>query len=110
MLSHFRFEEVVVFPAFIIGENTYGNSLMLLGLQKEQGVLEQQFESLVQEVKNIISSGGALDEQTIYEIKKFIDLLAVHAKREMVDLYPAMNESAKSNAMFKIYIKEMNKA
>ncbi len=110
LLAHFRFEEVVVFPAFIVGETTYGNVLMVMGLQKEHGILEEQLEYLAQEIRRVAKSGESITNKLMNKIKKFIDLLSLHSKRELVDLFPVMNESAKSVAMLKIYIKEMDKA
>lgn len=108
LLGHFRFEEVVVFPAFIVGETTYGNVLMVMGLQKEHGLIEEQLEYLTQEIRRVAKSGESITNKLMNKIKKFIDLLSVHSKREIVDLYPAMNASAKTMAMLNVYIKEMD--
>lgn len=110
LLAHFRFEEVVVFPAFIVGETTYGNVLMVMGLQKEHGILEDQLDHLAQEIRRIANTDASMTNKLLEKIKNFIDLLSVHSKREMVDLFPAMNDSAKSMAMLNVYIKELDKA
>lgn len=109
LLAHNRFEEVVVFPAFIVGETTYGNVLLVTGLQKEHGILEEQLEHLAQEVHRVAKTGESMTNKLMGKIKNFIDLLSVHAKREMVDLYPAMNESSQTMELLKVYIKEMDK-
>ena len=109
LLAHNRFEEVVVFPAFIVGETTYTNVLLVTGLQKEHGILEEQLGHLAQEVRRVAKSGESMTNKLMGKIKNFIDLLAVHAKREMVDLFPAMNENSKAMALLRVYIKEMDK-
>jgi iron-sulfur cluster repair protein YtfE (RIC family) len=109
LLAHFRFEEIVVFPAFIAGEASYDNILMVTGLQKEHGILEERLEYLIQEIRRIATSGKPMTNKLMSRIKKFIDLLSVHAKRELVDLFPVMNENVKSMEMLKVYIKEIDK-
>jgi len=110
LLAHFRFEEVVVFPAFIVGETTYNNILMVTGLLKEHGIMEEQLEYLVKEIRRVALSGEPMTSKLINKIKRFIELLSVHAKIELVDLFPAMSENFKSMEMLKVYIKEMDKA
>ena len=108
LLTHFRYEEVVIFPASIMGDATYGNTLMVMTLQKEHGMLENQLQHLINELKAIKSSHGKLTQELIEEIKGFIDALKTHSKREMTDLYPMLNANAKSKALLDVYIKEMD--
>jgi len=57
LLAHFRFEEVVVFPAFIVGETSYNNILLVTGLLKEHGIIEEKLEYLAQEIRRVARSG-----------------------------------------------------
>jgi hemerythrin-like domain-containing protein len=107
LLAHFRFEEVVVFPASLVGESTYGNVLMVMSLQKEHGILETQFETLKSELQGLKTAHALLTNEMIDKIKLFFDLLKDHAKREMTDLYPMIDANAKSKALLEIYGKEM---
>jgi len=108
LLAHFRFEEVVVFPAFIGGETTYNNILMVTELLKEHGIMEEQLEYLVKEIRRVAVSGDPMTNKLMNKIKKFIDLLSVHAKIELVDLFPAMSENVKSIEVLEVYIKELS--
>ena len=47
LLRHFRFEEVVIFPASMMGDSKYGNVLMVMSLQKEHGIIENQLQVLM---------------------------------------------------------------
>lgn len=107
LLGHFRFEEVVIFPASLVGESTYGNVLMVMTLQKEHGILETQFEALKSEIRNLRQNKAPLTNETIEKIKLFFDSLKNHAKREMTDLYPMVDANAKSKALLEVYAKEM---
>ncbi|PIP41264.1 MAG: hypothetical protein COX19_04020 [Desulfobacterales bacterium CG23_combo_of_CG06-09_8_20_14_all_51_8] len=107
LLAHFRFEEVVIFPASLVGESTYGNVLMVMTLQKEHGILESQFQSLKSDLQNLKMTQTPLTNETIEKIKLFFDSLKNHAKREMTDLYPMIDANAKSKALLEIYAKEL---
>jgi len=108
LLAHFRYEEVVIFPASIMGEPTYGNTLMVMTLQKEHGLLENQLQGLADELKALKSSHEKLSSDLVEKIKTFMDDLKAHAKREMTDLYPMLNANAKSKALLAVYAKEMD--
>jgi len=107
LLAHFRYEEVVIFPASITGESNYGNTLMVMSLQKEHGLLENQLQCLIDELKIVKSSHEKLTSELIEKIKLFIDALKTHAKREMTDLYPMLNDSAKCKALLEVYAKDI---
>lgn len=110
LLRHFRFEEIVIFPASMIGESKYGNILMVMSLQKEHGMIENQLQVLMTEIKDLKTSHGKLSNELIDKIKLFFDALKAHCKREMTDLFPMIDANAKSKALLEIYIKEMDKA
>lgn len=107
LLSHFRFEEVVIFPASLVGESAYGNVLMVMSLQKEHGILETQFEALNSELQGLKTNHSLLTNEMIDKIKLFFDLLKNHARREMTDLYPMIDVNTKSKALLEIYAKEL---
>jgi hemerythrin-like domain-containing protein len=108
LLAHFRYEEVILFPASIMGESNYGNTLMVMTLQKEHGIMEHQLQNLVVELKALQSSREKLSSALIEKVKAFIDFLKTHAKREMTDFYPMLNANAKSKALLAVYAKEMD--
>jgi len=108
LLQHFRFEEVVIFPASMIGEPKYGNILMVMSLQKEHGMLENQLQLLTSELKGLKLSREKLSNELIDRIKLFFDALKTHAKREMTDLYPMIDANSKSKALLEVYLKEIN--
>lgn len=107
LLAHFRYEEVVIFPASIMGEFSYDNTLMVMTLQKEHGLLESQLQGLTGELKALKSSHEKLSSDLMEKIKTFMDDVKAHAKREMTDLYPMLNANAKCKALLEIYIKEV---
>ena len=107
LLAHFRYEEIVIFPASIVGESNYGNTLMVMSLQKEHGLLENQLQCLRNELKALQSSREKLTQELIERVRAFIDALKDHAKREMTDLYPMLNANTKSKALLDVYAKEI---
>ncbi len=108
LLSHFRFEEVVIFPASMIGESKYGNILMVMSLQKDHGRIENQLQILISEIKGLKTSHDKLSNELIDRIKLFFDTLKAHCKREMTDLFPMVDANTKSKALLEIYLKEMH--
>ena len=108
LLAHFRYEEVVIFPASVMGESSYGNTLMVMSLQKEHGMMENELQYLINELKALKASHEKLSNELIEKIKSFIDVLKNHSKREMTDLYPMLNGNTKSKALFDVYVKEMD--
>ncbi len=107
LLLHFRFEEVVIFPAAIVGESKYGNVLMVTTLQKEHGMLENQLQLLISELNDLKKNHQKLSNELIDKIKLFFDALKTHAKREITDLYPMIDANPKSKALLEVYAKEM---
>lgn len=110
LLSHFRFEEVVIFPASMIGESKYDNILMVMSLQKDHGMIENQLQVLMADIKALKTSHEKLSNELINRIKDFFELLKIHTKREMTDLYPMIDVNTKSKSLLEVYIKEMDKA
>ncbi|MCD6584433.1 MAG: hemerythrin domain-containing protein [Desulfobacteraceae bacterium] len=107
LLAHFRFEEVVLFPAALIGEPKYGHILMLMTLQKEHGILETQLQLLTAKIKHLQTSQKKLSNELIEEMRIFLDDLKIHAKREITDLFPMMDANPKVKALIEVYAKEM---
>ncbi len=110
LLQHFRFEEVVIFPASIVGEAKYGNILMVMTLQKEHGILENQLQLLKSELNALKVNRQKLTNELIEKIRLFIDDLKTHAKREMTDLYPMIDANPKSKDLLEVYAKEATNA
>ena len=108
LLQHFRFEEVVIFPASIVAEPRYENILMIMSLQKEHGLLENQLQVLNAEINALKLAREKLSNELIERIKLFFDELKIHAKREMTDVFPMIDANPKSKALIEIYAKEMN--
>jgi hemerythrin-like domain-containing protein len=108
LLRHFQFEEVVIFPASMMGDSKYGNILMVMSLQKEHGIIENQLQVLISELKDRKASHQKLSNELVDRLKDFFELLKNHTKREVTDLYPMIDENSKSKALLKVYIKEMD--
>ena len=70
LLAHFRFEEVAVFPAALVGESTYGNILMVMSLQKDHGVLEDHLQHLQAELQAIKTTHQKLTMEMIDKFKE----------------------------------------
>ena len=109
LLQHFRFEEVVIFPAAIAGDPQYGNILMVMSLQKEHGLLENQLQILSAEINALKISREKLSNELIERIRIFLEELKKHAKREMTDLFPMVNANPQSKSLLPIYAEEMNR-
>lgn len=109
LLRHFRFEEVVIFPASIAGDPQYGNILMVMSLQKEHGLLENQLQILSAEIYDLKRSREKLSNELINRIRIFLEELKKHAKREMTGLFPMVNANPRSKSLLPIYAEEMNR-
>lgn len=107
LLKHFRFEEIVIFPASIVGESKYDNILLVMTLQKEHGILENQLQLLISELNDLKITHQKLSNEMIDKIRLFFDALKTHAKREMTDLFPMIDANPKSKALLEVYNKEM---
>ena len=105
--QHFSFEEVVIFPAAIIGSPQIDNVLMIMTLQKEHGLLENELDHLMFELNDLKISRQKLSNELINKVAAFFDLLKTHAKREITDLYPMIDANPESKALLEAYAKEM---
>ena len=106
LFTHFETEEKVFFPAAIMGAAAYETTLMVMQLQKDHGALEKELRSLVETSKISGIKPEMLNEAMLALIKDFFTRLKVHVKREMIELYPMINENPRSRALLKTYIEE----
>jgi len=100
---------MVIFPAALAGEPAYENILMVMGLQKEHGVLEENLDALIFQLNDLKTSRQKLTNELINQIKAFFDTLKAHAKLEMTDLFPMVDASPESKALVEKYAAEMNR-
>ena len=107
--GHFLFEEMVIFPAALAGEPAYENILMVMGLQKEHGALEENLDALIFQLNELKTSRQKLTNELINQIKAFFDTLKAHAKLEMTDLFPMVDANPKSKALVEKYAAEVNR-
>ncbi len=107
LLKHFRFEELIFFPAAILGEKAYDTTLMVMNLQKDHGLLESRLNAVIHDIKDQKLTPENTKDEHIEQIKGFLDALKVHAKRELVELYPMLDGNPRSKALMKSYFEEI---
>ncbi len=107
LLKHFRIEELIFFPAAILGEKAYDTTLMVMNLQKDHGLLECRLNALIREIKDHKVDPTNLRDEALLQIKEFLEALKVHAKRELLELYPMLDENPRSKALMKSYFQEI---
>jgi hemerythrin-like domain-containing protein len=107
LLKHFHMEELIFFPAAILGERAYDTTLMVMNLQKDHGILENQLKSLIDDIKDRKLNPENIEDELMEKIKGFFDALKIHAKREFIELYPMINENPRSKALMKSYFEEI---
>ncbi len=102
LLRHFELEELVVFPAAVNGDPTYETTLAVLHLQKDHGRLESQFNQLLARESEMAPQ--KLNASLIKEMGTFFDKLKNHAKYELTELFPAMDQKPQCKNLIEQYL------
>ncbi len=105
MRHHFEIEEKAFFPAAVNGAPAYDTSMVVLSLQKDHGKLETLLSDLLKKKDRI--SSARIDDALINELTEFLNTLKIHAKRELIELFPLMNESIKCRTLLIQYLNDM---
>ncbi len=93
IISHFKFEEEVIFPALLSGFATRETIKLILELQKEHGSMSKEVEEFQEIVsKNAFSLKKEKSERLHSVSKKIIDNFLEHAKKEDKNLLPILKE------------------
>ncbi len=103
--NHFKMEELLFFPAALNGDPTYTTSLLVLNLQKEHGVLETRLKS-IQAMEKRLKSKNRSDD-ALQEIGAFLEDIKNHARQEVTELFPLIDENEKCVALLKEYAAEL---
>ncbi len=104
LLRHFEMEELVFFPAAVDGAASYDTTLMVLHFQKEHGILEKELEWMLEQKHRF--APGQTDAALIETVTHFFERLKVHAKRELIELFPLIDADRRCKAMVKRYLEE----
>lgn len=105
LTNHFRMEEILFFPAALNGNPTYTKSLLVLNLQKEHGVLETRLKS-IQAMEKRLKSKNRSDE-ALKIIGDFLEDIKNHARKEVTELFPLIDENEQCVALLKEYAAEL---
>jgi iron-sulfur cluster repair protein YtfE (RIC family) len=106
LFQHFEMEEKVFFPAAIMGAAAYESTLMIMQFQKDHGALEKQLQWLIETSKTSGINSAAMGAVVIESLKDFFTRLKIHVKREMIELFPMINENPRSRSLLKSYAEE----
>jgi iron-sulfur cluster repair protein YtfE (RIC family) len=109
LLKHFEIEELVFFPAAILGAPSYETTLMVMSLQKEHGSLEKQLQLLIKELKDSGVTRDRFNDMGQELFKNFFEQLKIHAKRELIELFPMIDENPRSRSLIKSFAEELKK-
>ena len=105
LTNHFRMEEILFFPAALNGDPTYTTSLLVLNLQKEHGVLETRLKSIQAMEKRLKEKNWSDD--ALQKIGDFLEDIKNHARKEVTELFPLIDENEKCVALLKEYAAEL---
>ncbi|MGM0453385.1 MAG: hemerythrin domain-containing protein [Thermodesulfobacteriota bacterium] len=105
LLKHFELEEYVFFPAAVNGSPSYDTALLVLNFQKEHGILEKELEAILARQNEI--GPGKLDAALLKSIGSFFEKLKVHAKRELIELFPLIDENDHCKSLVRQYLDEI---
>lgn len=106
LTRHFVMEELLFFPAALNGAPSYETSLLVLTLQKEHGSLETRLKA-IQAMEKRVKEEKARDA-ALKKIGDFLTALKNHARREVTELFPLINENEQCMALLKEYVAQMN--
>ena len=102
---HFEIEELAFFPAALNGAPEYDSTAIVLSLQKDHGKLQTILSGLLKKKDKI--AAGQIDDGIIEELTDFFNALKIHAKRELMELFPMMNENIRCRALLIRYLNDM---
>lgn len=102
---HFRMEELLFFPAALNGDPSYTTSLLVLNLQKEHGVLETRLKFVLAMEKSLKDKKNRA--AALKKIGVFFEHLKNHARQEITELFPLINENEQCLALLQQYATKM---
>jgi hemerythrin-like domain-containing protein len=104
MVRHFELEELVFFPAAVNTMASYDTTMTVLNFQKEHGLLEKELEYvLALEDKK---TSGNVNSPMIESLNLFFEKLKVHARRELVEIFPLIDSNNECRKKVSEYLKE----
>ncbi len=92
LLDHFQLEEQVLFPAALLSLPSVAMADQILYLTREHGAFERDTETLIQIVKCQPGDNPDIPQLLIDFLKTYTDNLDKHARTEMEDLFPKLDE------------------
>ncbi len=105
LIRHFQMEELIFFPAAAVGAPDYDTLLMVMSLQKDHGALEIRLKRIIAATDARAVSG--LDSPMLKKLSLFFDDLKDHARRELTELFPLINENPRCKELMKTYITQV---
>ena len=105
LLRHFELEELVIFPAAVNGAPSYETTLAVLHLQKDHGRLENQFNQLLGRESEMAPQ--KLNASLVKEMGNFFENLKNHAKYELTELFPAIDQHNQCKNLIEQYLDDL---
>jgi hemerythrin-like domain-containing protein len=104
MVRHFELEELVFFPAAVNAMVSYETTLAVLNFQKEHGILEKELEYVL--ALEDQKASGNMNSPIIESLSLFLEKLKVHARRELVEIFPLIDSNSDCRKMVSKYLQE----
>jgi len=94
IISHFKFEEEIVFPTILLKDGTPKSIKLILELQREHGSILKELEYFQKIIStNIISLDEENNERLNVLGREIIDSLLTHALKEDDELVPILQKN-----------------
>jgi len=109
LVRHFELEELIFFPAALIGNPDYNTTLLVLKLQKEHGALERDLETICRFVNSGVQDHDRINPILLKKINRFFDILKIHARTELTELFPLIDSTPASKKLLDQFAADLQK-
>lgn len=93
LISHFEMEERFFFPAILHTLPSEENIKTVLRLQYEHGILTRDLHWMTQAIERAKFQQADIDQELLRYLRPFLHALKIHARIEIVELFPLIDRS-----------------
>jgi hemerythrin-like domain-containing protein len=104
--THFRIEEKVFFKIGLTHLPTKYHGL-IRELTKEHAVMLHKLDQIMESAQGVRQRGSSLPEELKESIEGFLDQVKEHAKKEIVDLFPILEDNAQAKSQLMLTLREI---
>lgn len=105
MISHFRLEEIFIFPTALLCIPDITTADLVLKLQKEHGYFERDLKAILQMIEDTPKPVKEIPDPIKKVIGSFSTSFIHHAENEMNVLYPEIDNNKRANEIIDGFVK-----